>query len=75
LDTGSDPNVSQFAAGDDRYPDVKDALTRVAAEGILPDGPCDRVVVEVLASGEITYSFRLPRAEEMEGGYLPEDLG
>ena len=55
----------------DRYPTAVEGLRRVIGEGVLPDGPIERLEVRFLASGEATYRVWTPRAEEPDGGYFP----
>jgi hypothetical protein len=55
----------------DRYPTFRDVLRRVLDEVEAADSPIERLEVTTLASGEATYRYWLPRAEEPEGGYLP----
>jgi len=54
----------------DRHPTPRKALHRVANEGVIPDAPVEWIEVNCLASGELTYRWRTPRADEAEGGYL-----
>lgn len=54
---GFDPDV-------DRFPGAVDGLRRIIQEGVLPEGPIDRLEVSFLASGEVAYRWREPRAEE-----------
>jgi hypothetical protein len=56
----------------DRYPNVYDLLTAIQARADLPNEPIDRLEVRCLASGEATFRYWFPRAEEPDGGYLSE---
>lgn len=68
-------NPVQSAA--EKNPDVDHHLTFVTAlRRILEDADFDDVPIERLevychASGDVTYRFWYPRAEESEGGWLP----
>lgn len=58
----------------DRYPNLVPALRRVIEDERLPEGPFEWLEVHALASGELTYRVRRPRAdhaEEVEGGHIP----
>jgi hypothetical protein len=55
----------------DRYPELKKVLQAVSDAQDLPEGPIERLEVTCLASGEATYRVWAARAEEPEGGYLP----
>jgi len=57
----------------DRYPGIVSALRQVLQQEDLPEGPFEWFEVHALASGELTYRIRRPRAdhqEEVEGGYI-----
>lgn len=55
----------------DRYPTFVQGIRRILQEGDFEDIPIDRLEVRFLASGEATYRYWAPRAEDAEGGYLP----
>jgi hypothetical protein len=56
----------------DRYPEFGQGMRRIIAEANIPDGPIERLEVTFLANGEATYRVWPARAEEPEGGWLPE---
>jgi hypothetical protein len=60
-----------FDALRDRHEDFRSALQRILAEGNIEEGPVERLEVFIHASGDLTYRYWAPRAEESEGGYLP----
>lgn len=68
------PRVSQqdptFDHNQDRHPTFDQVMQRISHEADLPTGPVERLEVNCLASGELTYRWWTPRAEEPEGGYL-----
>jgi hypothetical protein len=55
----------------DRYPNIYDVLSNISEQADLPNGGIERLEVSCFASGEATYRYWTPRAEEPEGGYLP----
>lgn len=55
----------------DPYPTVRKGIHRVLNEGNIPDVEIEFFECTFLASGEATYRYRTPRAEETDGGYLP----
>lgn len=55
----------------DEFPTAEEGLTRILEQAQLPDGPIEYLECSFLASGEATWRVREPRAEDMEGGYLP----
>lgn len=54
----------------DRHPSFVAGMRRILQEADVPDVPIERLEVAFLASGEATYRYWLPRADEPEGGYL-----
>ena len=73
--TGKSEKSSQqgsagFDADADRYPGAIQGLRRVLRDGNLPDEPVEWLEIQFLASGEAVYRWRLPRADEDDGGYL-----
>jgi hypothetical protein len=48
-------------------------MRRIIESADLPDTPIERLEVNFLASGDATYRFWLPRAEDSEGGYIPPE--
>lgn len=54
----------------DHHEDFRSALRRILDEGNIEDGPVERLEVFIHASGELTYRYWRPRAEESEGGHL-----
>lgn len=54
----------------DHYPNVYDLLAHLTSAGLLPNTPVERLEVTALASGEATFRYWTPRAQEPEGGYL-----
>jgi hypothetical protein len=55
----------------DGYPTVRKALSAVADELTEEDQPIIRATVQMLASGEVTYTIHRRGDEEGQGGYLP----
>jgi hypothetical protein len=45
-------------------------MRRILQEAEIEDVPIERLEVNFLASGEVTYRYWAPRAEEPEGGAL-----
>jgi len=63
-----------FDPDSDRYPGIISALRAVLQEEDLPEGPFEWFEIHALASGELNYRIRRPRAdhaEEVEGGHIP----
>jgi hypothetical protein len=59
----------------DRYPEIRQALRRILESAEVGTGQVERLEVFFHASGDATYRYWAPRAEESEGGYIPpEDL-
>jgi len=54
----------------DRYPTFVQGMRRILQEAEIADEPIERLEVNFLASGEATYRYWLPRAEDSDGGYL-----
>lgn len=61
----------QLDPNKDHHVPFRTALRRILDEGKIEEGPVERVEVFIHASGELTYRYWPPRAEESEGGYLP----
>lgn len=57
----------------DRYPTVSLALRKILEDPRRPVGVFEYAEIHAYASGEVTYRIRAPRAQELEGGYLPAD--
>jgi hypothetical protein len=55
---------------EDRYPTLTRLLQRIISETPAGDDLVERLEVNAFASGEGTYRYWAPRAEEPEGGYL-----
>jgi hypothetical protein len=55
----------------DGYPTVRKALAAVADELSEEDAPVIRATVQMLASGEVTYTIHRRGDEEGTGGYIP----
>jgi len=55
----------------DRHPTFVQGLRRILQESTIPDVQLESIEIYFLASGEVTYRYRSPRAEETEVGYLP----
>ena len=55
----------------DGYPSISDALAAVAAEVSEEDMPVIRCTVQMLASGEVTYTIHRRGDDEGQGGYIP----
>jgi hypothetical protein len=66
----SPQSPEQKSGNGDRYPTAVDGLRRIISEANLPEGPIEFLQVEFLASGEVVYTMREPRADEADGGYL-----
>lgn len=58
-------------ASQDRYPSASQALRRVAAHGELPQAPVEWLEIQAQANGDLVYRYRLPRALEDDGGFVP----
>lgn len=61
----------KFDPDQDHYPDATRLLLGLVEGGYLPNGPVERLEVMSQASGEATFRYWTPRADEPEGGYLP----
>jgi hypothetical protein len=57
----------------DRYPTFNRAMRRILEHAELPETPIERLEVNFLASGDATYRYWEPRAEESDGGYIPPE--
>jgi len=62
-----------FDHNQDRYPNAVRVLRRILEEGELPDEGLELLEIRPTAAGEITYRWRLPRAEETDGWFLPAE--
>ena len=56
----------------DRYPELRDAISRFLDSGNLPDGPVERVELTFLANGEGNCRVWPARAEEPDSVFLPD---
>jgi hypothetical protein len=54
----------------DRYPSLLDVLTQIVEDDAIPDTAIERLEITALASGQATYRYWEPRAEDPEGGVL-----
>lgn len=55
----------------DGYPSVREALAAVADEVSEEEMPVIRLTVQMLASGEVTFTVHRRGDDEGEGGYIP----
>lgn len=62
-----------FDSDVDHHPTFTRALRRILQESEIEDEPIERLEVFIHASGELTYRYWRPRAEESDGGYLPRE--
>lgn len=65
---GGDPVIDTDA---DRHPTFVQAIRRILQEAVIEDVPIEKLEVNVLPSGEVTYRYWHARAIEPEGGVLP----
>jgi hypothetical protein len=74
-DAGVTKRAREIDTDSDRYPTLGKVLHKIGQEIGKDTSTVERVEVNVLPSGEATYRYWAPRAEESEGGYLaPEAL-
>lgn len=71
MTTNQQAGPSEVNPDEDRYRTIHSVLAEIMDQEHIPDVGVERIEVTCLASGDATYRWWLPRADEYEGGYLP----